>query len=529
MYSITPVLLFFVSILVVRQVVEFWGAVKTIRNTPGFRVVLGPAGLLALIPRLWRYFNIGSDIVYNHYDDFKSFGLDIVSAEIMSQRVRFPKPVALYEGLRVYGSNIIVSEGEEWKRLRKICAPAFTENNARLVWEETVHIVEGLFRNVWGDNKEVVYDNALDMTVPLALRVIGAAGFGYRMAWKDETNVPDGHRMTFQVTPSRSRRPLRLLTINQETLATVSKEISLKALLPAWVMSVTPRTRRIQQAFKELELYVTELVDARKQADDIKTYEKHDLLSNLLAAGEGMELTDREVFSNIFVFLIAGHETTSSALCLVLGLLALYPEEQNRAYEELTKAFPDGRSPTYDDVSKLVYIQCILYETLRMFPAEPVIPKYATEDTAFVVKNRKGENVNFIIPAGSKLMLHIGATHYHPGYWSEPEKFNPSRFLGDWPRDAFLPFSGGMRSCPGRRFAELEFLVVLSMLIMKFKIELNPEPENVHETFEETRDRVLSTYLGTTMVYVQSIPPVNNVALPELHRPIRVPILFTRR
>ncbi|KAK7681337.1 hypothetical protein QCA50_015428 [Cerrena zonata] len=514
MYSITPVLLFFVSILVVRQVVEFWGAVKTIRNTPGFRVVLGPAGLLALIPRLWRYFNIGSDIVYNHYDDFKSFGLDIVSAvcllpqtsvmfwiadpmvikEIMSQRVRFPKPVALYEGLRVYGSNIIVSEGEEWKRLRKICAPAFTENNARLVWEETVHIVEGLFRNVWGDNKEVVYDNALDMTVPLALRVIGAAGFGYRMAWKDETNVPDGHRMIFQ-----------------ETLATVSKEISLKALLPAWVMSVTPRTRRIQQAFKELELYVTELVDARKQADDIKTYEKHDLLSNLLAAGEGMELTDREVFSNIFVFLIAGHETTSSALCLVLGLLALYPEEQNRAYEELTKAFPDGRSPTYDDVSKLIYIQCILYETLRMFPAEPVIPKYATEDTAFVVKDRKGENVNFIIPAGSKLMLHIGATHYHPGYWSEPEKFNPSRFLGNWPRDAFLPFSGGMRSCPGRRFAELEFLVVLSMLIMKFKIELNPEPENVHETFEETRDRVLSTYLGTTMV------------------PIRVPILFTRR
>jgi len=72
-------------------------------------------------------------------------------------------------------------------------------------------------------------------------------------------------------------------------------------------------------------------------------------------------------------------------------------------------------------------------------------------------------------------------------YWKDPDEYQPSRFLGDWPRDAFLPFSGGVRSCLGRRFTELESIVVIAMILQKYKITVKEDPAFAKETFEERR------------------------------------------
>ena len=73
----------------------------------------------------------------------------------------------LYQGLLFFGNNIVASEADEWKRYRKICGPSFSEPNNRLVWDETVSIMNDLFNNVWGDQKEVVYEHALELTMPV--------------------------------------------------------------------------------------------------------------------------------------------------------------------------------------------------------------------------------------------------------------------------------------------------------------------------------------------------------------------------
>ena len=84
-------------------------------------------------------------------------------------------------------------------------------------------------------------------------------------------------------------------------------------------------------------------------------------------------------------------------------------------------------------------------------------------------------------------------------YWADPDKFDPSRFLRDYPRDAFLPFSGGPRGCIGRGFAETESVAVLTLLIARYRVELRHEPRFAHESFEERRRRLLSSKLSVTL------------------------------
>ena len=84
-------------------------------------------------------------------------------------------------------------------------------------------------------------------------------------------------------------------------------------------------------------------------------------------------------------------------------------------------------------------------------------------------------------------------------YWDDPEAFKPERFLGNYPRDAFIPFSGGPRGCIGRGFAETEAVAVLSMIISQYKVEVQEEPQFAGETFEQRRARLLETNITLTI------------------------------
>lgn len=84
-------------------------------------------------------------------------------------------------------------------------------------------------------------------------------------------------------------------------------------------------------------------------------------------------------------------------------------------------------------------------------------------------------------------------------YWKDPNTFNPSRFLGDWPRDAFVPFSAGARSCLGRRFAEAQGVAILTYMIKHFRVEVLEEPQYAGETFDQRRKRLLRCRTALTL------------------------------
>jgi len=301
----------------------------------------------------------------------------------------------------------------------------------------------------------------------------------------------------------------------KEALSVSAGNLMLKIALPNWATSLTERTRKLDQAFNELKQYMAEMVEARRNADTKE--ERRDLLSGLLdASGNDQDITqamtESELISNMFVFLLAGYESTAHTLCFTFALLALYPDEQERLYQQIKDIMTDPNGiPTYEDMNRFTRAMAALYETLRMFTPVPAITKEAAEDTSFTVNNVDGGKTTFPVPSGTEIQLHLPGLHYNPKYWKDPHTFRPERFLEEWPRDAFMPFNSGARACLGRRFFEAESVVVVTMILSRYKVEVKEEPEFTGETFEQRYARITAYRLRLTTT------------------PIRVPLVFKRR
>jgi cytochrome P450 len=260
---------------------------------------------------------------------------------------------------------------------------------------------------------------------------------------------------------------------------------------------------------------MVEMVDDRRSAETKQ--ERYDMFSNLLDAAHdnpdgSVAITEQELIGNMFILLLAGHETSAHALCFTFALLALYPDEQERLYQQIKGIMVElNGMPTYEDMNRFTLSLAVLNETLRMFPPAPTIHKRTTEDTSLTVDNADGGKTTFPVPSGTEIEFHVPGLHYNPRYWKDPHTFRPERFLGEWPRDAFMTFSSGARGCIGRLFFETESIAVITIMMSRYSVAVKEEPEFVGETFEQRYARVTAFDLGLT------------------NAPIRVPLVFKRR
>ncbi|KIP01299.1 hypothetical protein PHLGIDRAFT_507626 [Phlebiopsis gigantea 11061_1 CR5-6] len=518
MASVSLVLLAALLLLVaVRTWTQFRRAVHSVQNHPGYRTLLNTLGPVEnFFPRIPGLTPGSFHMWQRKHKDFEQHGWDMITyvpcfgsrtnfyvadadaiREITTHRHRFPKPIEQYRLLTYFGGNIVASEGDVWKRYRRITAPAFSERNNRLVWDETRLVMQDLFDNVWGDQREIDVGHCVDITLPIALYVIGAAGFGRRISWKADEVVPLGHACTFK-----------------DALHTVSTNVFYRLVIPDWFLNLglTQNLRDIKTSFDELQSYMMEMIRARRQAE--KKEERYDLFSSLLDAnaGEGEpSLADSELIGNLFIFLLAGHETTAHTLCYAFGLLAMHQDEQERLYQHITSVLRDGRLPEYEDYNSLSYCQAVLYETLRLFPPVHSIPKSVAEDTSITITNANGQRTTVPMPKGSSISIHTPGLHYNPRHWPDPHRFAPARFLGEWPRDAFVPFSAGPRACLGRRFSETESVAALATLVLRYRVAVRADPRFAGETCDERWARVFASRPGVSMT------------------PLGVPLVFTRR
>ncbi|KAL9709164.1 hypothetical protein Ac2012v2_007518 [Leucoagaricus gongylophorus] len=430
---------------------------------------------------------------------------------------RFPKPTKIYESVNIYGKHIVSTDGELWKKYRRISSPSFSEKNNQLVWEETLRIVDDLIENAW-NNQDAVVGHGVDITLQLALLVIGAAGFGQKVSWEDDNSLKPGHhQLTFR-----------------EALHTTAQELLLNSVLPRWIKAIPhPRLKRIRQATSELGDYMREMIKDRQSAE---VQDKHDLFSSLIHANkeetELTALTDEELMGNLFIFLVAGHETTAHTLSFTFAFLALYPDIQEKLFNHITQIIPGGRRPSYEDMPKLTYVMAyvrydtrflslrltsqftisIYNETLRFFAPVTSVSKIAPEDTSITVGNSfNNEKKRIPIPKGTQVSIHLPGVHKNPRYWEKPNEFIPERFLGDYDKDAFLAFSVGPRACIGRKFNETEGVAAITSIISRYKIEIQDEPQFKHETFEERKSRILDVQKLLTIA------------------PRRLPLSFKRR
>ncbi|KAI8143289.1 cytochrome P450 [Fennellomyces sp. T-0311] len=355
------------------------------------------------------------------------------------------------------GPNIAFLNGDAWRHQRMIANPAFYRSMpVDLFGTLTVKMFEYM------DSHEGSVDFR-DMMERFTLDAIGKAGFGFDFHSLEDKNsewvliyndiITAIQNPVFLLFPLLDTKFRFLFPGRQSKHERLTKFLSM-------ISGVIQSKREVLKESKKLRIKDTE----------------KDLLTLLLEAGKegGRSLTDEELLSNICVFFLAGHDTTANALSFAAYYLAVKPEIQKKAREEVIRVLGDDPKdilPTAEELKKMSYINMIIKEVLRMKgPASTLVPRVAVEDT---------DLAGVFVPKGTRVNLDVYALHHNPAVWKEPEVFDPERFApgGEAERAglAWLPFGNGSRQCLGMNFSLAEQRVLLSMLLRKYEFSL---PEN---------------------------------------------------
>jgi len=374
------------------------------------------------------------------FDLYVFFHPDAVRHVLAGSRQAYSKGNRFYRQIAAsFGWGLLTSEGEMWERQRRLIQPLFTRKTiatySDLMAEEALALAER-----W-EGRGTVDANA--ETIRLSLRMVGRTIFG-----DDVERAGDVLDWAFPV-------------LNRYTYR---RAVSPVATPQTWP---TPDNRRAARAREALYGVIDELVERRRRAGA----DGGDLLSRLLGArdpdtGEAMDA--QEVRDQALIFLLAGHETTSTALTFTFHLLGRHPAEQEVVREEVD-AVLDGRPPGVDDVPALARTGMAIKEAMRLYP-----PAYALGRLLHVDDEIGG----YRVPAGAFVAVSQWATHRHPRFWPDAERFEPERFTPEREAErhpyAYFPFGKGPRACIGSHFAMLESVIAVAAVLQRHRITSPP-------------------------------------------------------
>ena len=353
----------------------------------------------------------------------------------------FPKSGRISEGLRpLLGDSVFLTNGETWKRQRRIIDPAFEGGRLKdtfpAMYAAAQASVDRLRTRVGQDVE------CEEITSHAAADVIFRTLFSVPIEHTVATQVFDKFR-TYQ-----REQPL----------------LNLAAFVP--VPSWVPRfhSRKTRRTAREIRDLIARLTDERAEAIALGKA-PDDLATKIMTTPDpetGRCFGTQEMIDQVAIFFLAGHETSASALAWALYLMALYPEWQDKVAAEAT-ALDD---PSFAAVSGLKLSRSVFRETLRLYPPVPMMVREATCPERFRDRD---------VPQGSQIVISPWHLHRHERLWENPDAFDPARWETEngktCQRNAFIPFSAGSRVCTGAGFAMIEGPLILSMLIKQYRFE----------------------------------------------------------
>ena len=336
--------------------------------------------------------------------------------------------------------------------------------------------------------------NIEDELYAMALDVIGKAVFNYEFgALQEETPLIKAVYRVLRESEHRSTFPLQYWNI-------------------PGAMDVVPRQKQFKEDIAmindELSALIATAMRTRDETDlaelearDYANVEDASLLRFLVDI-RGDEATGEQLRDDLMTMLIAGHETTAAVLTWTMYLLATNPEEARRAAAEVDAVVSDpGGVPTVEEIRALERTRLCLAESMRLYPAPPILIRRALEDVT-LPEGSMGREIT--LKKGTDCFIAVWNLHRSPEYWENPETFDPSRFTrrfenpgvvgwnglqpdlvtGLYPNEqstdfAYVPFGGGQRRCAGDMFAMMEATVALSVLLKRFDFELACDPKEV--------------------------------------------------
>ncbi len=371
---------------------------------------------------------------------------------------------------RFLGNGLLLSNGELWRRQRRMINPALhrrqIESYAQTMLDSTQRMLDK-----WQGVASVELSAEM---MQLTLAIVTKSLFDYGV---EERTGEVMHAM--------------------DTFRTVA---TTPAFLPSWLP--LPGELRTRRALTLVDGIIYRMIDERQALGPAELARRTDLLSALIlatdeesASGDERRMTQKLLRDELLTLFLAGHETTSHALTWTFYLLSQHPEAEARLHAEVDSVLA-GAPPTLESLRSLPFTDMVLNEAMRLYPPAPVVSRTAAEDT---------EVGGYPIPAGAELIIWLYFTHHDPRWFPDPEAFRPERFADGTPaavRGAFLPFGGGSRLCIGKEFALLEARLVLATVAQRFRLRLEPG-QRVAPRFAVT----LSPRYGMRMQLTARTPP----------------------
>jgi cytochrome P450 len=340
---------------------------------------------------------------------------------------------------RLVGNGLVTSEGEFWRRQRRLAQPAFHRQRISSYGDVMVQYAERAIAS-WKNGEK--RDLARDMN-RLTLEIVVKTLFN-----SDVSNDADhvGAALSSLVKPFASQATLKWILDNR---------------LP------TPGHRRYFNAVSEIDRVVFRIIGERRASG----YDEGDLLSMLLQAqdDDGTQMSDQQLRDEVMTLFLAGHETTALSLSWSWYLLATHPESERKFHAELAEVL-GGRAPTVSDLPKLKYTEMSAKEAMRLYPPAYAVGREAIEET---------EIGGYRVPKGTQLFAFQWVTHRDPRYFDEPDAFKPERWSAENSEQiakyAYFPFGAGPRQCIGNYFAMMEIVLLLATFGQRFRFVLDPE------------------------------------------------------
>ncbi|KAM6487896.1 cytochrome P450 [Trichoderma sp. SZMC 28011] len=504
---------------------------------------------------------------------------------ITLKREQFPKWTAVYNILRMFGENVLTTEGSVWRMHRKVTSASFNERNAALVFREAIAQTQGMLR-MWtgptGTRTEPLKSLQHD-TMKLALNIISYVGFGMRLLWPGESHPAgtdpkivkygshepsDGHQLSFT-----------------DTMEILLHYLLLLLIIPRWILRLIPskKVKKAVLSYDEYESYMNELLDEKiEEARKGEHAEGMDLMGQLAKSCFGTDnkdatLTREEIIGNAFIMFVAGHETTANAIHFTIIYLATHPEAQRRMQKDIDDILgnQDPKDWDYDSLVNPMTASMIgaaMYETLRLVPAVSEIPKKISPDAdeSFVM-----DGTRYVIPKDTGISLVTVSTHVNPRYWpTRPSKltpgksnildYDPSRWfltkekqdgqgsesvagadsedfggfqgsdinaqLFKPERGSYIPFSDGARSCLGRRIAVVEIIAALAVIFRSYSIELAVDEWATQEQVDKmSRDERAQIYKKAQDKSLWTVGQASTRLTLNLHDGMHVPVRIVKR
>ena len=353
-----------------------------------------------------------------------------------------------YEHIEIVGNGLLASEGDFWRRQRRLAQPAFH----RECLAEMAKTMTDATEKMLGRSGARSTDDPLDLDAEmsrLTLEIVGRTLF------------------SAEVGDEAGKVGSALATVLNLGFQRTGRFVPVPLGVP------TPKNRRYRNAVRHLNGVVGALISGRRAGGG----GEDDLLAMLLEArdadtGEGMG--ERQLRDEVMTILTAGYETTARALAWTWYLLDANPHVRERLERELDGL--NGRVPTFGDLDRLTYTKMVLQESMRLFPPVWGLSRLVAQED---------EIGGYRISKGSRVVVSQYVTHRHPDFWDNPETFDPERFTPERsagrPRYAYFPFSGGPRQCIGNNFAMMEAVLVIATIARRYRLTLAPghpvEPE----------------------------------------------------